>query len=441
MDLPPEILGLALNLLQKGDLKKVRHVCKTWEKAAVPYLFDAIFLSPNGADADVVELAIDHFGFHIKTLTFSAVYYKAMSWTKFKREAKSQMAIWDREHLRYAYENYCQLRSGQMEFLQKGACLAHLCRALRRLLNLQKIVLKDLGSESFLPIDKPYCDGIASTLTPCSESWCGLSQSRHLGFLLRPESGFLHADANSWDLAMLALWAVGSPVRELAVESRGAYLPLRSFAYDTVEKPRELGPLFQSLTKIRLDLLIEPGSGNQEDAYVFEKGHVSHALSSAKNLQCLYISAKTGDDLDKYKPMTAFQSILGTCQFPALRSLIFNSLHSTLEELTTFLESSKRLQQLTLVRYDLLSGTWKQAAEWIRRFLRLEEVVMDDLYGGWEPDGLVMESHGGVYKDHSGRVRDYFLRHGPNPFGEEALAAQEEDLVQGLAEARYQRYH
>lgn len=445
MDLPAEILSLTLRLLQKRDLKNVRHVSKIWEKAAVPHLFDAVFLSPNMGDADIAEQMIEHFGCHIKTLTFSAVYYKAMTWTKFKREAKRQApGPWTphlREHLHYAYDNYCRVRSDQMRLLENGVCLALFCRALRRLPHLQKIVLKDLGSAPFLPIDKPYCDGIASSLTPCSVTGCQLSQSEHLDLLLRPESGFLHAAANSWNLAMLAWWVVGSPIRELAVESRGAYLPLRSFVNNTVERPHEVGPLFQSLTKIRLDLLIDPGSGNEMDACCFQEGDVSHALSSAKNLQCLYIRAKIGNHLDAYKPMTPFQSILGTCQFPALRSLIFNSIDSTLEELIKFLGASSQLQQLTLVHYDLLSGTWKQAAEWMRRSLRLEEVVLDELYGGWEPDGPVMEFHCGEYKDHFGRVRDFFLRHGPNPFGEEALAAQEEDLNQGLAEGRYQRYH
>ncbi len=52
----PEILGMTLSLLPKKDLKKARRVSKAWEKTAVPYLFDQIFLSPNVADLETAEV-------------------------------------------------------------------------------------------------------------------------------------------------------------------------------------------------------------------------------------------------------------------------------------------------------------------------------------------------------------------------------------------------
>ncbi len=247
---------------------------------------------------------------------------------------------------------------------------------------------------------------------------------------------------------MLAWWAVGNPVRELAVESQ-ASLPLAP-SFDPVQKPWDFGLLFQSLTKLRLNLCISPGSEHPEETSCFQQGSVSLALSGAKSLQCLYIEAKLGEDLDNYRPMTPFQTILGTCQFPKLRSLVLSSLDSTSEELLTFLEASKHLQQFTLIYHELLSGTWEQAADWMRSSLTLEEIDFNQLYGDDVAGILALESGEG-YIDHFGHVQDFFLRHGPNPFSQETLAVRQNYMEEGrtainveyvkAAEERYRRYH
>ncbi len=147
-------------------------------------------------------------------------------------------------HMDYAYHTYCKVQSDQTELLEKGTCLAHLCRALRRLPHLQKLVLKDLGSRSDW-MDNVYSDGLAKSLGPCSVTGCQLSQSEHLEILVQPESGFLYPRVSSWNLAMLAWWAVGNPVRELAVESQ-ASLPLAP-SFDPVQKPWDFGLTFPEL--------------------------------------------------------------------------------------------------------------------------------------------------------------------------------------------------
>ncbi len=451
--LPPEILGSTLRLLRKKDLKNARQVNKAWEKAAVPHLFNQVFLSTNVADLDTARLVIDHFGIHVKTLTLSMVWYRGMDSVKFgcwvKRQASGSLKNDLQCHMNYAYQTYCELQSDQTELLEKGICLAYLCRALRRLPHLQKLVLKDLGSESPDWMDNVYSEGLARTLGPCLVTGCQLSQSEHLEILVQPASGFCYPIASPWNLAMLAWWAVGNPVRELAVESH-AYLPLGSFI-NTVHKPCELDLLFQSLTKLRLDLSIDPDSENPEDTSCFQQGSVSLALSGAKSLQCLCIRAELSENLEDYRPMTPFQMILGTCQFPKLRSLILCSCDSTSEELLTFLEASKHLQQFTLIYHGLLSGNWEQAADWMRNSLTLEDIYLNDLYGDWVPGRSVVDFDAKEYIDYFGHVQDFFLRHGPNPFSKETLAVQRNYLEEGrattyvesrdAAEARYRRYH
>ena len=401
----------------------------------MPYLFNEVFLSLHSGHRDTAELVIDHFGFHIKTLTFSTVYYEEFSWTQFEQGVDRQFSetpraglsiLSYRDHLHHAYGKYRKVRSDQMEFLEKGKCHAYLCRALRRLPNLQRLVLKALGSGLLDSIDNWYSDGLAKSLEPCSVMECQLSPSEHLGFLVHPKSGFLYAETSAWNLAMLAWRAVGSPVRELAVEPYTC-LPLRSFV-NTVQTPWKLGLFFQGLTKLRLDLLIEtePSQNYFLDNCSFQEGRVSLALAGAKNLQCLYILTKYSNPWVEIKPMTPFQSILGTCQFPKLRSLKLWNLHSTMEELLGFLEASKQLQKLTLLYHRIYSGTWEQAADWIRSSLELKEAHLDDLY-----DAMKIEGPFGGYTDLtdcSRSVQDFFFRHGPNPLSEKLRTAHQKDL-------------
>ncbi|CAF9942669.1 hypothetical protein IMSHALPRED_004351 [Imshaugia aleurites] len=110
MDLAPELLGLILSLLQKHALKKARLVSKAWEKAAVPYLFDAVFMSRNPVELSTAEAVIDQFGYHLRTLTFSAVYYKAICKTAFRQEVAQQRRLSMKQpsrdlHTGYGYDN------------------------------------------------------------------------------------------------------------------------------------------------------------------------------------------------------------------------------------------------------------------------------------------------------------------------------------------------
>ena len=402
----------------------------------MPYLFNEVFLSLHSGHRDTAELVIDHFGFHIKTLTFSTVYYEEFSRTNFERRVnrgiskplKADMSnLSYRDHLHHAYGEYRKVRSDQMEFLEKGKCHAYLCRALRRLPNLQRLALKDLGSGLFDRIDNWYVDGLAKSLEPCSVMKCQLSPSEHLDFLAHPKSGFLNAETSSWNLAMLAWRAVGSPVRELAVESYTC-LPLRSFV-NTVQTPWKLRLFFQGLTKLRLDLLIEtePSQNYFLNNCSFQEGRVSLALAGAKNLQCLDILTNYRKSWVESKPMTPFQSILGTCQFPKLRSLKLWRLHSTMEELLGFFEASKQLQKLTLCDHRIYSGTWEQAADWMRSSLRgLEEVHLGNLHDDMEIEGPFGGFTG--FTDCSRSIQDFFFRHGPNPLSEKMRTAHRKDL-------------
>lgn len=420
MDLPPEILGLALSLLQKRDLKKARQVSKAWEKAVVPHLFDEVFLSTNPADFEIADLTMRTFTPFIKTVTFSSVYYMPVQWIVSKREGKSQVPksmrgedsdLFD-QHLRIEYANYCRLGDEQQEALESGTCLAQLISALQYLPNLQKLVLADFGCKGVRSEMELRGRGHWNADEVCPLSRCSTSKIGHLRFRVRPQSGSYHKKANPWSLAMLALWATKHPLKELALEpQKWRGLPICHFDMK-MQRPYELRNIFQSLKKLRLvlDDVSEP-----EDPVDLE-GSVARALSAAKNLESLCIQLGGGTWNQFNKSVTAFGAILDkNCQFPKLRSLILSEFDSTQEQLLDFFDISNGLEQLTLQGHHLKSGTWKEFATKTREsLLSLKDIELSFSYEGW---------HHEEFCDCFGRVQDFFFRDGANPFSEQALMA------------------
>lgn len=75
MKLPPELLRIACSFLSKDQLKDVRLVCKALEQAAVPFLFDLVFLSSSHLEIERVKHIAAHFAPHIRTIILpSAVF-------------------------------------------------------------------------------------------------------------------------------------------------------------------------------------------------------------------------------------------------------------------------------------------------------------------------------------------------------------------------------
>ena len=215
LDVPTELLGLIFCYVEKKDLKSIRLVCKTFRQAALPSLFDEIYLSTNRADLEIAHLTIRHFKTSIKTMILSTVYYQELKWGDFKRLAMYKVKSRDHNlvaHLSLGYNNYCRLRSEQQEGLGSGACLAHFCSALRSLPNARKLIVTDFQPSDFsrdwqLRRGRFWkADGV------CSLEDCKLSILEHLDYQVDPISGFSHEHTNPWSLAILALGATGTCV-------------------------------------------------------------------------------------------------------------------------------------------------------------------------------------------------------------------------------------
>ncbi len=424
--LPPEILDLVCRLLPKQSLKQLRQVSKTWERAAVPYLFDEIFISQNVADFRIAKLAMLQFKYYIRTLVFSSIHYIDMDRESFDEDYDEEFGIdietntetCDSSH---AFKLYRITRKHQKEIFSNGSSSAYLSLALTSLPNIQKIVLTDTPSsrsmtrQSFqvhhLPELKAY----------------PFSATDHLPHAVR-QSGFSRkGSANPWRLVLFALSATNANVKELTMEPGDMESSTNTAAFSM--PPGILGPLklsFGTLAKIRLSLLpdTERFSTNVNKLHFHQ--NVGKLLRSAVNLKSLSLDMCEHSTEGHLSP--TLQEILGRCKFPKLRSLNLAFLTSSELELLRLLKHSKNLEYITLECHALTEGFWVRVADWIRASLPLlRHAELNQLYGGfdepWEEDT--------EYNDTYGQVGDFFFAQGENPFTKKALEKYHADKKAG----------
>ena len=458
MHLPAEIVSIICCSFKKSEIKNARLTCRLWSQALVPLLFDEVFLSTNRADFAIAHETIQRFQPSIKTLIFSSVVYEMIWLAEFKDETKKQcssvrpsrgQAQWRDQHIRYTYDNYCALQKQQREDFGTGVFLAYLCRALKSLPNLQRIIITDGGT---LTGDQMRGRGLWVLQTPCPVPACTLSDSGHLEYQLDPISGFRTSLANPCDLVTLAIWTTNRIVKEVAIEPRkfedspGTSL----FSQNSdIMRPFAMRTYLEHLVKLRLTLMCDEPDGNLQNKTV------AQALSGATNLQSLYLELRDFESPDKFytPPTSRFLGCFEGCKFVELRSLILSGFYSTVPELLSFLGNSPQLQQLTLNEHRLhqrrWATAWAIAADQMRQLGNLKDVELNNLRGILFDNYL--EELDGIYQDHYGNVEAFFFDHGPNPFTKKAIQRFYEDLKNdrpwkyregGLGpEARYRLFH
>ena len=207
--LPPEVLSLVCGHLPKRVLKRVRQVSKIWERAAVPHLFNEIFISQDMADFRIAKLVILQFKHFIRTLVFSSVYYADVDRASFKEEFRRNFG--DYKGFGRAFRLYRIKRKNQQDNKKNGSSLAYLSFALTSLPNVRKIILTDTSSSRSMPHQSRRVKAIPSNL-------CDLATIDDLPDVVR-QSGFSRKDStNPWRLVLSALFVTNANVKELTME-------------------------------------------------------------------------------------------------------------------------------------------------------------------------------------------------------------------------------
>lgn len=90
MKVPPEILGLVFGSLEKSALPNVRLVCKSFEEAADPLLFDQIYISSIRTDLEIANLTVLRFGRYVHTLVFASTHMN-YTWNEVQRSVNEKI--------------------------------------------------------------------------------------------------------------------------------------------------------------------------------------------------------------------------------------------------------------------------------------------------------------------------------------------------------------
>ncbi|KAF6218216.1 hypothetical protein HO133_006177 [Letharia lupina] len=156
MYFPAEILSATLCYQPKVDLKKARLVRKAFDAAAIPFLFDEMFVTARYVDVEKATLLASRFGPFIKTLIFCSEEFEQgdVSWETFchGKENKDLATTY--------YISYCNRKKEQEDLLKEGELFGHLSSSLIVLINLQKIIFTNVCRE------QAYVGGCLRTFRP-----------------------------------------------------------------------------------------------------------------------------------------------------------------------------------------------------------------------------------------------------------------------------------
>ena len=431
MYLPLELRNLIFQDLTKAELKVARLICKSFDQAAIPLLFDAVFVAARHSDLEVADLIASRFGAYLKTITLSVVGYKYLSVKDFRRQVQPNRVL-ERfnappkkalerfnAHLDYAYEMYCKTRTDIFAINESGELLAKVSIILSKSPNIRKMVLTNCGNDDMYYTFRPHNDDSCKEDELCPFKTCNLSVSDHLSFYLRPISAY-QAAANPLHVAMTAMSAAKTTITELAVLHQSQERsPQESFltkdAFEvTTRQFHQFSLQLQHLTKLRMRL-------SDRRRVVFQGTRASRpiaeVLSSAVNLHSLFIEGVRSELEFGHDTPTTMSSFLGGCEFPKLRSLILASMSLKERELDDFVKTSPLLKYFKLQFCALNIGSWEKVAIGLRSAIRLKSVMFDKLTGGFSG-----RKEGHYYNMNFHMVEDFFLHHGEkNPFTKVAM--------------------
>ena len=380
MHIPLELQILICQNMTKAELKCARLVCKSLDRAAVPFLFDEVYVAASYSALEIADLITSRFGLYIKTITLSIVDYTLMSkehFLKYAERRTNMIFLKFGAHVKHAFDLYDKARTEDIEIKNSGELLARLCLTLSKSPNIRRFLLTDYDNDLLggrgdpLHRHNPWKKDVL-----CPFKDCELSVSDHIGFLHYPGPP-MWTEPDSLHLAMLAISVAKSTITELALTNHRE----RAFRYEdslvmTARQFSSLKSQFQSLTKLRL------GFGLCPDKNHYDGSTVAKALSVAVNLESLSIEADSPFPCttQRLPAPTMMSSLLGGCKFPKLKSLLLRFVDSRDDEFLGFLKNSPRLMHLTLDNFHLDSGAWERLFEEICSIFQLKSVRLHKLH-------------------------------------------------------------
>ena len=422
MRLPPELQTLICQNMTKAELKCARLVCKSFDRASIPFLFDEVFFAANYSILDTADLIASRFGLYIRTINLSIIDYNVFSRKAFVTNIERRMGrTLERltleqfnAHVEHAFDLYNKARIEDLEITDSGELLAKLCLTLTKSPKLRKFIATNY--------DSGLLCGLGDLLHPnfpwkrdilCPLKDCKLSVSDHIGFLHHSDPLY-STRREPLHLAMLAISVAKPTIAELAIlYHRENAIKYENSLFLTARQSARLTSQFQSLKSLRLGLGKSPGE-NRCDGSTIAK-----ALSAAVNLESLSIDGDFPFSTTRreFPAPTMMSSLLGSCQSPKLKSLKLRFVNSGDDEFLYFLENSPGLTHLKLDNFYLESGLWERLLEETCSTFPLESIRLHNVRA-WISDRKEYE----IYYEDPVLLSRPPLWNGNNPIADEVMS-------------------
>lgn len=430
MYFPPEIISAILYHQSKHELKKGRLVCKTFDTAAVPFLFDEIRVVARYATMEKVTLVASRFGRFVKTLIFcSEAFEPDQADLAFSR-------IWqDGPHC----FSYRKLREEREELLDGTEFFGHLCSILIALSNLQKVVLTDMyQTPGECWCHQAYVDGHSRTFSPWSDerysmlrSWRPAPDHR----CLASNWGLNRMDSNAWAELLQALFiSKNTKVKSIVTAWDTVYSGLDISVFGMTPRQRFCAAeVLFNLTSLHLhldnDSVVDLVVTRDIDNKLYSERLVAKTLSAAINLKSLIIelAGELTPEEGAQDRTTTFDMILRDCKMPKLVTFNLRCFSINEVEMTTFLQHSHEIRYMSLDEVEMVSGFWENVFQTIKDNLPLKTITIMDLYGGTELSRE--ESFGGSPFGGSPAIEKFLFGDGLNPFSKAALEVVAAELL------------
>ena len=431
MNLPPELLATICSFLPKPDLKASRLVCRLFDQAAIPFLFNIVFIAANDADLEVSRLISERFGPYVKELIYDTRLFADLDQSEHESEVlrgvngkvsyKDGALAPSAQELLTSYTEYRTQFEEQEVLIESGDILAYLCCAIMSMPRLGSISITD--------------EWVRASSAASSRGWQirvidhrMLQDQRQENILLHPASPYDVGHGDLDETKKRAFSSIRMVIRSLSIINHridrlvingsdiDRFIPIDVFRM-VPRDMQQLTSVLQHLESLSLELCTYEGLADMDDYY--KQGKVANALATAKNLRQLNIFLDEGHGARGVEnPVSRLQAILGGCDYPKLVSLRLNCFDYTESELTSFLcRHSQTLRHLDLEDNAMLSGYWEDVLDHARQLLHLTTVTIDTLEGGFRAPYECL-----LWEDYE-EIDPFFFRSGPNPLTLHALAA------------------
>ena len=426
INLAPELLSNICSNLDKPGLKLVRLVCKALDGAAVPMLFDRVYVASRYADLEVARLVAARFRPFIKTLVYcSESYPEDYTLKEFEEIVEEQRDHSEYGHVRLYWKTYCRLKREQEELTRSGEVLGTVCYLLGYLPHLGRISLSDrIRERSYCPCSQAILDCSVRTFDPVSiqkkyqfvpRKYNGPGRSH----CFATQSGFVTADGSPWHHILHALSVTSNAkVREIVIDPKAQSFGL-SWEALTMNPMQAYYARNVLPTLVKLQLLLSYHDIDEDDGTEPDFGGLKRALPWAISLQDLEIDIRDGNQYEydrgcHLKASKQFSACLEDIDLPHLKTLSLSGFRLHEDSLIKTLNATRKVKRLFLKDITLISGSWESLVGRLRNMLEIVGIEVSHLTYFLEEDWRKHLAFG-RYKQLSQELEQYFRHGGRNP--------------------------